>query len=196
MVQGKVNIVKQVRWGTFQPIRMCFICDPISYIISLCATDCCLFHCWLLTNAWSNSQGYESMYYKGYCIIELVDTDKCILFWSDSNRINIFEYSFQNSKILANSMLIIQATFQNWLIWREFPFVWPWYSPSRLNQALLPNFEVVFKYRPRTYIKYFSNSVLGKTISIWGFNRWPTRPITEASQQNTNKNANTLSKSR
>ena len=49
----------------------------------------------------------ESMCHKWYCIIELVDTDKCILFWSDSNRINIFEYSFQNIKILANSILII-----------------------------------------------------------------------------------------
>ena len=77
----------------------------------------------------------ESMCHKWYCIIELVDTDKCILFWSDSNRINIFEYSFQNIKILANSILIINYAFHNWLIWREFPFVWPWYSPSRLNQA-------------------------------------------------------------
>ena len=69
----------------------------------------------------------ESMCHKWYCIIELVDTDKCILFWSDSNRINIFEYSFQNIKILANSILIINYAFHNWLIWREFPFVWPWF---------------------------------------------------------------------
>ena len=84
------------------------------------------------TRTWSaNLESYrvndESMCHKWYCIIELVDTDKCILFWSDSNRINIFEYSFQNIKILANSILIINYAFHNWLIWREFPFVWPWF---------------------------------------------------------------------
>ena len=71
-----------------------------------------------------------------------------------SDRIGI-ELIFLNIHFKISKSWPIQYSlsyaFHNWLIWREFPFVWPWFK----NRSL-PNFEWIAKYS-HVPVKYFSN---------------------------------------